>query len=76
MAGALLARGPEALRSQFTSSYSMVLNLLHARDLDEARAFVQRSFSNYLGMQLICELSANLAVLYQHPHWEYSNFVP
>lgn len=45
----IIARGPEALQSQFASGFGMVLNLLHTRSLEEARAFVQRSFNNYLG---------------------------
>lgn len=45
----IIARGPEALASQFSSGFGMVLNLLQTRSLDEARAFVQRSFDNYLG---------------------------
>ena len=45
----IIARGPEALQSQFSSGFGMVLNLLHSRSMDEARAFVQRSFNNYLG---------------------------
>jgi hypothetical protein len=46
----IIARGPEALQSQFASGFGMVLNLLHTRSLEEARAFVQRSFNNYLGV--------------------------
>lgn len=45
----IIMRGPEALQSQFSTSYGMVLNLLHSRSLAEAREFIQRSFSNYLG---------------------------
>lgn len=51
-AAALVGRGPEALQSQFRSGYGMALNLLHTRTLDEARAFIQRSFDNYLGAAL------------------------
>ena len=47
----IIARGPEALQSQFASGFGMVLNLLHTRSLEEARAFVQRSFNNYLGVR-------------------------
>lgn len=50
----IIARGPEALQSQFSSGFGMVLNLLHTRSMDEARAFVQRSFNNYLGAQHPC----------------------
>jgi len=45
----IIARGPEALQSQFSSGFGMVLNLLHTRTMDDARAFVQRSFNNFLG---------------------------
>ena len=45
----IIARGPEALQSQFSSGFGMVLNLLHTRSMEAARAFVQRSFDNYLG---------------------------
>eukprot|EP00884_Botryococcus_braunii_P013752 jgi/Botrbrau1/22378/Bobra.0002s0055.1 len=45
----IIARGPEPLASQFSTSYSMVTNLLSTRTLDEARAFISRSFNNYLG---------------------------
>lgn len=34
---------------QFSTGYSMVLNLLYTRSLEEARAFLDRSFSRYLG---------------------------
>lgn len=33
---------------QFTASYGLVLNLLSVYTLEEARAFVQRSFGNFL----------------------------
>lgn len=46
---AIIMRGPEALQSQFSTGYGMVLKLLHSRSLEEARAFIQRSFSTYLG---------------------------
>ncbi len=46
----IITRGPEALQSQFRSGFGMVLNLLHTRSQEEARAFIQRSFSNYLGI--------------------------
>lgn len=36
---------------QFTTGYSMVLNLLYTRTLEEARAFLDRSFAAYLGGQ-------------------------
>ena len=45
----LIRKGPEPLRSQFSTGYGMVLNLLYTRSLEEARAFLDRSFSRYLG---------------------------
>ncbi len=34
----------------FAHRYNLVLNLLYTRTLDEAKAFIDRSFDNYLGM--------------------------
>ena len=45
----ILQQGPEPLQSHFATGYGMVLKLLHHRSLDFARAFVERSFFNYLG---------------------------
>lgn len=45
----IITRGPEPLASQFSTSYGMVTNLLSTRTMEEARAFVSRSFNNYLG---------------------------
>lgn len=45
----IIKKGPEALRSQFSTGYGMVLNLLFTRGREEARAFLDRSFSRYLG---------------------------
>lgn len=44
----IISSGPEALASQFTAGYGMVLNVLATRTLDEARAFLERSFGSYL----------------------------
>jgi superfamily II RNA helicase len=38
----------DALRSHFTPSYGMVLNLLHTRSMDDARSLVERSFGAFL----------------------------
>ncbi|KAK9820466.1 hypothetical protein WJX72_010660 [[Myrmecia] bisecta] len=46
---AIIRKGSERLQSQFTAGYSMVLNLLYSRTLAEAKTFIERSFSNYLG---------------------------
>ena len=45
----IIRKGPERLQSQFAAGYSMVLNLLYTRTLEEARAFIDRSFSSYMG---------------------------
>ena len=47
---ALVQAPPENLRSQFSISYGMVLNLLRAgKPLRQVRSIVERSFGNYLG---------------------------
>ncbi len=52
---ALLAlASPENLRSCFTPSYGMVLNLLQKHSLEEAKDLMERSFAEYL-MQLALE---------------------
>jgi superfamily II RNA helicase len=46
----LVIAPPENLKSQFSISYGMVLNLLRAgRPLSAVRSIVERSFGNYLG---------------------------
>lgn len=45
----ILRKGPEPLRSQFTTNYGMALNLLWSRSMEEARNFLDRSYSKYLG---------------------------
>ncbi len=37
----IIAAGPEPLQSQFTTSYSLVLNLLSVYSLEEAREFLR-----------------------------------
>jgi len=49
----IIGAGPEPLTSQFAAGYGMVLNLLHTRSLDDARAFLERSFGNYMGMPMV-----------------------
>ena len=56
----IIARGPEALQSQFSSGFGMVLNLLHTRPMEAARAFVQRSFDNYLGARPLAAHASHL----------------
>lgn len=45
----------DALQSKFTPNYGMVLNLLSARPLDEAKKLVDRSFGNFLRQKAIRE---------------------
>lgn len=45
----IIRKGSEPLRSQFTTGYGMVLNLLYSRTIPEARDFLEKSFSRYLG---------------------------
>ncbi|WIA36589.1 hypothetical protein OEZ86_007879 [Tetradesmus obliquus] len=47
----IITGGPEPLQSQFTTSYSLVLNLLSVYSLDEARDFLSKSFGTYLQEQ-------------------------
>ncbi|KAL3144002.1 hypothetical protein ABBQ32_003810 [Trebouxia sp. C0010 RCD-2024] len=44
----IIRKGPERLQSQFAAGYGMVLNLLYTRSLQEAKAFIDRSFNSYL----------------------------
>ncbi|GBF97817.1 DEAD DEAH box helicase [Raphidocelis subcapitata] len=44
----IIAAGPEPLASRFATSYGMVLNLLSAYTLEQAREFLSRSFGQYL----------------------------
>ncbi|WP_448560603.1 DEAD/DEAH box helicase [Trichothermofontia sp.] len=44
----LATAGADALKSQFTPSYGMVLNLLQTHSLTEAQDLVERSFGRYL----------------------------
>eukprot|EP00878_Enallax_costatus_P040101 GHUV01046088.1.p1 GENE.GHUV01046088.1~~GHUV01046088.1.p1 ORF type:complete len:518 (+),score=154.14 GHUV01046088.1:261-1814(+) len=44
----IITAGPEPLLSQFTTSYSLVLNLCSVYSLDEAREFLSKSFGTYL----------------------------
>ena len=44
----ILRKGPESLESKFAANYGMALNLLRTRTLEEAKEFLDRSFSMYL----------------------------
>lgn len=48
MAWDIIRKGPERLQSQFAAGYGMVLNLLYSRSLQDAKAFIERSFNSYL----------------------------
>jgi superfamily II RNA helicase len=47
-AWSILRKGPESLESKFAANYGMALNLLRTRTLEEAKEFLDRSFSMYL----------------------------
>ena len=53
MAWDIIRKGPERLQSQFAAGYGMVLNLLYSRSLEEAKAFIDRSFNTYLSQPLV-----------------------
>jgi superfamily II RNA helicase len=64
--------GADALVSQFTPSYGMVLNLLQTHTLEESKALIERSFGQYIAMQqlapqqkAITDLQQELVVLEQ-----------
>jgi len=71
----IIARGPEALQSQFSSGFGMVLNLLHTRTMDDARAFVQRSFNNFLGGWNTSYLLTGPQTLWFFSPWLVSHFL-
>ena len=71
-AGQLATSPADPLVSQFTPSYSMVLNLLQRYSLDEAQELVERSFGRYLAslglvdeQQAIDKLAAQVKVMSQ-----------
>ena len=71
-AGQLATSPADPLVSQFTPSYSMVLNLLQRYSLSEARALVERSFGRYLAslglvdeQQAIARLAAQVETMNQ-----------
>ncbi|MGB8699285.1 MAG: DEAD/DEAH box helicase [Thermosynechococcaceae cyanobacterium] len=57
--------GADALVSQFTPSYGMVLNLLQTHTLDEAKALIERSFGQYVAMQQLTPQQQAIADLEQ-----------
>lgn len=60
MAWDIIRKGPERLQSQFAAGYGMVLNLLYSRSLEEAKAFIDRSFNTYLSEPLVPSPSSAL----------------
>ncbi len=66
----LATSGAEDLRSHFTPSYGMVLNLLQKHSLSEAKELLEKSFAEYLAQkklapeqQAIADITTNLAKL-------------
>ena len=66
----LATSGSEDLRSRFTPSYGMVLNLLQKHTLSEAKELLEKSFAEYLAQkklapeqQAIADITTNLAKL-------------
>ena len=66
----LATAAPEPLRSWFTPSYGMVLNLLQKHTIDEVKDLLERSFAEYLAQrklapeqQAIAQLTTALAKL-------------
>lgn len=64
----LATAGADALVSQFTPSYGMVLNLLQTHTLEQAKELVERSFGQYIATlylkpqyEALAELKAQLA---------------
>ncbi len=66
----LATSGAEDLRSRFTPSYGMVLNLLQKHTITEAKELLEKSFAEYLAQkklapeqQAIADITTNLAKL-------------
>lgn len=57
--------GADALVSQFTPSYGMVLNLLQTHSLEESKALIERSFGQYIAMQQLAPQQRAIADLEQ-----------
>lgn len=52
---AILSKGVEPLKSQFTVDYGMALGLLQSYSISEAKSLVEKSFGNYLGTKVLIE---------------------
>ena len=50
---AILSKGVEPLKSQFTVDYGMALGLLQSYSISEAKSLVEKSFGNYLGTKVV-----------------------
>ena len=59
----IIRRGPEPLRSQFTTNYGMALNLLWTRTMEEAREFLDRSYARHLSGAGAARVQAEIAAL-------------
>ena len=59
----LATAGADALSSQFTPSYGMVLNLLQTHTLEEAKELVERSFGQYISTLHLQPQQAEIDIL-------------
>lgn len=59
----IIRRGPEPLRSQFTTNYGMALNLLWSRTMEEAKEFLDRSYARHLSGAGAARVQAEIAAL-------------
>jgi superfamily II RNA helicase len=59
----IIKKGPEPLRSQFTTNYGMALNLLWSRTMEEAKEFLDRSYARHLSGAGAARVNAEIATL-------------
>ena len=59
----IIRKGPEPLRSQFTTNYGMALNLLWSRSMNEAREFLDRSYARHLSGAGAARIKGEIAKL-------------
>jgi superfamily II RNA helicase len=59
----IIRKGPEPLRSQFTTNYGMALNLLWSRTMEEAKEFLDRSYARHLSGAGAARVNAEIATL-------------
>ena len=62
-AARLATAAPEPLKSCFTPSYGMVLNLLHKHTIEETKELLERSFAEYLALQRLAPEQQAIAEL-------------